>query len=296
MDISVVVPTYRRPRMLAALLDSLRGQETGFEWEVVVVDDGSGPDTTAVLEGVAASWPRLRWETQAQNGGPAAARNRGVVRSSGRWILFLDDDMVAPAQLVERHGRYLEAGDPAQGVVGRVEWAPGLAVTAFMSWLDAGDVQFDFASLSEGPVVPAQRAFYTCNVSLGRDLFERAGGFDERFRYAAYEDTELAARLSRLGFHLDYRPTALAWHARPIELTDFAARMEKVGEAAVLLSRLHPDLAEGVDLLGPRATGGRRWIRRLITASGPLLARTPWRARYYQAVVNDAFCRGVDRA
>ena len=296
VQITVAVPTYRRPRLLAGCLESLTQQTAArSDYEVVVVDDGSGDGTAEVLAGVASSWEGLRWESTPSNRGPAAARNRAVERAEGRWVLFLDDDMVAPEGLVAEHLRLLREGDPGLGVVGLVDWWPALEVTPFMRWLDAGDVQFAFASMTEGPVVPPWRAFYTCNVSLARQLLLDVGGFDERFPYPAYEDTELAVRLAGAGFHLDYRPSALAWHARPVTLADFAARMVKVGEAAVFLSRIRPELAAAGDLEGPQATGWRRMARRAALAAGPLLERSPVRGRYYQPVVNAAFCRGVER-
>jgi GT2 family glycosyltransferase len=292
VDISVVVPTYQRPELLAACLESLAGQDVDpAAFEVVVVDDGSGEATAEVLRSAARDRPGLRWESLPANRGPAAARNRAVALATGRWILFLDDDMVAPPGLVAAHLGWLRGGDDHFGVVGLVAWLPGIEVTPFMRWLDAGDVQFAFGSMGEGPVVPPSRAFYTCNVSLSRSLFLEVGGFDERFPYAAYEDTELAVRLAAKSFHLDHRRSALAWHARPVTLPEFAERMERVGEAAVLFSRLHPGASSLVDLEGPRATGWRRRLRRAVLAVG-----APLGARYYQEVVSDAFCRGADRA
>lgn len=295
VEISVVVPTFRRPELLGRCLRSLACQSTPAPvYEVVVVDDGSGDDTARVLE-AAPEGPRLRWESLAENRGPAGARNRGVDLAEGRWILFLDDDMVAPEGLVAEHLRWLSAGDDRLGVVGLVDWWPQLEVSPFMRWLDAGDAQFAFSAMSEGPVEPPSRAFYTCNVSLSRRLLLEVGGFDERFPYPAYEDTELAVRLTEAGFRLEYRPSALAWHARAVTLADFTARMTKVGEAAVLLSRMHPGLAGAVDLEGPRASGWRKGARAAALALGPLLERSPLRERYYQQAVNAAFCAGVDR-
>jgi len=293
--VSVVVPTFRRPRLLARLLDSLAAQDVGGDhFEVVVVDDGSGDETPEVLAGRAR--PGWRWEARPANRGPAAARNRGVELARGRWILFLDDDIVAPPGLVREHLGWLRAGDDRLGVVGLVEWWPGLEITPFMAWLDGTDAQFSFPTLSEGPVVPASRAFYTCNVSLSRSCLEAAGGFDERFRHPAYEDAELAVRLEATGFHLDYRPSALAWHARPVTLDAFVERMEKVGESAVLLSRLHPELDRIVDIDAPPAGWRRRAGRGMARAGGPLLARSPLRRRYYAVAVSAAYHRGVARA
>jgi hypothetical protein len=210
-------------------------------------------------------------------------------------VLVLADALLAPADLVAEHLRWLRKGDELLGVVGLVEWWPELPVTPFMRWLDAGDAQFAFASMAEGRIEPPWQAFYTCNVSLARKLLVETGGFDERFPYPAYEDTELAHRLAPRGFHLEYRPSALAWHGRPITLAEFRARMVKVGEAAVLLGQLRPELAATVDLDAPRARGWRRVARSAALAAGPVLAHSGLRFRYYEQAVSHSFCTGVDR-
>jgi glycosyltransferase involved in cell wall biosynthesis len=81
---SVIIPTYRRPELLAEAVASVLAQ-TRSDWECVVVDDGGGlaidpPD------------PRVRVLTRPRAGGPAAARNTGVAAARGRWLTFLDDD------------------------------------------------------------------------------------------------------------------------------------------------------------------------------------------------------------
>jgi len=81
---SVIVPTYRRPDLLAEAVTSVLAQ-TRDDWECLVVDDGGGLDLDP-------DDPRIRVLHRAQPGGPAAARNTGVQAARGRWLTFLDDD------------------------------------------------------------------------------------------------------------------------------------------------------------------------------------------------------------
>jgi glycosyltransferase involved in cell wall biosynthesis len=85
---SVVVPTYNRATLIREAIGSVlaQGDVVG---EVIVVDDGSTDETSAVLERIQDS--RLRVVRQ-QNRGPAAARNLGLVNCTGKWVMFLDSD------------------------------------------------------------------------------------------------------------------------------------------------------------------------------------------------------------
>jgi hypothetical protein len=187
------------------------------------------------------------------------------------------------------------SGDPLLGVVGLVEWHPELRVNRFMRWLDRGELQFAYRSwMREGPIDPPWKAFYTCNLSMHRELFLDVGGFDDRFPYAAFEDSELAIRLHSSGFRLEYRPAALAWNTRPISLEQFCARMEQVGESRVILQHLQPEE------FPPESPDAQR--RRGITYLAELLAGAAGRAlpigvagrAWYRHAVDGAYRRGVE--
>lgn len=297
LEISVAVPTYRRPDLLAKCLASLADQDLErTEYEVIVVDDGSGPETLEVLKAAAVGWPEMRWISMSSNRGPAAARNRAIAEASGRIVLFMDDDIVAPPSLVRTHLEMHKRGDELLGVVGLVRWHPRLVLTPFMRWLDTTDVQFAFGSgLREGLVDPPWRAFYTCNLSVPRQLLVDVGGFDERFPYPAYEDAELAARLAERGFHLEYRPTALAWHARTITLDQFCTRMRLVGESAGLLKAAQPDAAFDVSSSGtPRRW--RRPFRRIVSLLATALPVERMQPLRYRIEVDRAYRQGLQVA
>ncbi|MGC4058325.1 MAG: glycosyltransferase family 2 protein [Chitinophagaceae bacterium] len=88
-NISVVIPTYNRPRLLnRAIRSVLRQKSPQLTIEVVVIDDCS-------LEKVDLSefkWDNLVYKRLVRNIGPQEARNEGIALASGDWILMLDDD------------------------------------------------------------------------------------------------------------------------------------------------------------------------------------------------------------
>ena len=85
--VSIVVPTYDRADFLAEALASVTAQ-TVENWECLVVDDAS-PAPVSLPEPID---PRIRLVRRAVNGGPAAARNTGLVEARGAFVTFLDDD------------------------------------------------------------------------------------------------------------------------------------------------------------------------------------------------------------
>ena len=89
------MPAYNSAAFIRRAIESVWAQ-THLPLELIVVDDGSSDDTAAVA---AAVDPRTKVVRQ-PNGGPGAARNRGVKESSGDWIAFLDaDDAWRPNKL-----------------------------------------------------------------------------------------------------------------------------------------------------------------------------------------------------
>src|SRR5688572_15134473 len=96
-SISVIVPTRNRSALLATTLRSVLWQRD-VELEVIVVDDASTDDTTAVVSRLAD--PRVVMVRHSVSAGPSAARNRGASEARGEWLGFVDDDDVwAPDKL-----------------------------------------------------------------------------------------------------------------------------------------------------------------------------------------------------
>lgn len=97
--ITVVMPAFNAAATIEESIASLQAQ-TYPHWQLVVVDDGSSDTTCALVERIAAADPRVRLLRQPMNGGPAAARNRGVREARGRYVAFLDaDDLWRPEKL-----------------------------------------------------------------------------------------------------------------------------------------------------------------------------------------------------
>jgi GT2 family glycosyltransferase len=175
--IAYVLPTRNRPEALRRTLDLL-GTLPRHDAEVIVVDNASDarPDVPGSLaNGLPASRIPLK-----RNAG-AAARNAGVMASdpSCQWIVMLDDDS-APAGL-----GHLDA-----------IMAAGVRTAAIGAEIVLGDDAGRPGTQREAGGLP--EVFTGCGVTIRRESFLDAGGYDASFGYYA-EEYDLAARLLLAG-------------------------------------------------------------------------------------------------
>jgi glycosyltransferase involved in cell wall biosynthesis len=115
--VSVIMANYNGAAYIAESVRSVLSQ-TLDEIELIVCDDGSSDDSLARAEAEAAGDPRLVLLKSETNGGPGAARNRGLDAARGRWLAVVDnDDLIAPERLArlvewaERDGADIAADD-----------------------------------------------------------------------------------------------------------------------------------------------------------------------------------------
>lgn len=90
-QVSVVLPAYRAADDLPRAVERL-GQQHFGDFEVIIVDDGSGDDTGAVAAALAADDARVRAISLPENVGAARARRAGVEAARGEWLWFVDAD------------------------------------------------------------------------------------------------------------------------------------------------------------------------------------------------------------
>lgn len=185
----------------------------------------------------------------------AAARNLGAKTAAGEVLIFIDDDIIAPPDLIKQHLDTLaEFGDCI--VNGHWEFAPELAESLketpfglfrmrLEEWVKTG--------LSKSPlrgncVEPA--AVTACNMAIRRDHYWRIGGFDENFPFAGCEDQEFSLRAAAAGYRFVYNYDLQFWHNdHRLTLRQFCERLRRGAITAALLAVKHPDEYAGRPLL-----------------------------------------------
>lgn len=90
-EISVIVPAYNAEEFIERCLDSLIDQDFPRDYEIIVINDGSTDGTPAIVERIAGEHKNIRVYSQT-NGGISAARNAGLSRVRGKYVLFADSD------------------------------------------------------------------------------------------------------------------------------------------------------------------------------------------------------------
>ena len=110
--VSIITPSYNSEKFIVATIDSVRNQ-TYRHWEMIIVDDCSNDETTAIVEEIIKSENRIRLVKLAENSGAGVARNRAIKEANGRFIAFLDADDLWKPEKLEKQVSFLLSEDQA---------------------------------------------------------------------------------------------------------------------------------------------------------------------------------------
>jgi glycosyltransferase involved in cell wall biosynthesis len=237
MLISVVIPTFNRSRLLRRTLSAFMGQvtEPWFDYEVLLVSNGSSDETGQVLSAAEKEWPyRLRHFRINPTGGPSAPRNYGIRLARGEVVIILDDDVLPDPTLVQEHARFHRRfPEEHHAGLGEVYVAPELESDPMALFHS-----FPYAEV-RGKEYLSYLHFWTCNVSIKRQFMLRAGMFDERFLF--YEDIICGRGLQANGMHLHFVPQARGQHLHEMKPGDVAAKGRFYGHWLYELFRAFPE-------------------------------------------------------
>lgn len=243
LDISLIIATRNRAKLLGLTLDSLMGQAPeGASWEVIVVDNGSRDETKSVVNNAGRNLPVVYIHEPAQ--GQNRARNAALEVARGKLLVFTDDDVeVAPGWLGElyRASRQFVKYNIFCGPIipdfpdGTPDWLKDheFATVAFNRFL------YD---VPEGPVPVLP---YSPNMAIRASALEGMSFCEEigpnGKSYAMGSETELLLRLQERGERVVYVPSAIvntAVESHQIDIKWLLGRAFRYGRGN---ARLFPD-------------------------------------------------------
>ncbi|MCF6312304.1 MAG: glycosyltransferase [Verrucomicrobiales bacterium] len=189
-SVSIIIPCYNYAHFLPDAIESALNQ-TYSRCEVIVVDDGSTDNTSKIAESYG---DPVRYIYQ-KNAGLSAARNTGIRKSVGEFLVFLDaDDKLKPQMVNESYQ-----------AMGRLGCDYGVVANLGMWMNEAGEV-LDKASVfstedSEITVLDLLiRNRFGVTALVRKKIFDQCGLFDEQLR--ASEDRDMWVRASASGFRI----------------------------------------------------------------------------------------------
>lgn len=207
-EISLILNTYNQPGALEKALTGL-AEQSRLPSEVVVADDGSGPETAAVIR----QWSdrglfpiQHVWQ---EHGGFRRSRilNRAIAASRGNYLVFLDGDCIPHRRFVEDHAALAEAGCWVQGRRCYVDitavdgFSPhfGSVVRCILTGKLSGAAKafrLPFVKIKRNQ---SREGILGCNLAIWREDLVAVNGYDESFEGWGREDSDLGFRLYHLG-------------------------------------------------------------------------------------------------
>ena len=223
--VSVILSTYNRPKALYVVLSSLCRQEND-NFEIIVADDGSGPQTLDVIRQFQEKFPTIAihhvWQEK-KGFRLARIRNLSVKIATGDYLIFLDGDCIPPPHFISHHCSLAEEGCAVYGqrILATQKYTDSIEeipqqVFSKNYWTFK---QFLFLYIQHKvnrflPAMPiigndwrkctpkGWQKIRGCNWAMWRKDYVAINGSDESFEGWGAEDKDVAVRLVNYGIKL----------------------------------------------------------------------------------------------
>ncbi len=228
-DFSVIIISYNGKEFLRKCLKNI-GKSALKPRKIIVVDDFSNDGTEKMIKKGFSFVEFLRNE---RNFGPTASRNRGAKLVEGKYIIFLDNDVLVRPDTLEKMINFMESR-PEAGVVGakvipdnkeKMWWNMGydpnnfreafgyflgflLKIFSCSQWLKNFSTKFILNYWDYDKLIEAGWVVESC-FAVRKKIFEKINGFDERF-FMYYEGPDLCRRVRRETYKVYFYPEAKA--------------------------------------------------------------------------------------
>lgn len=232
MFFSLIIPLYNRPQEIHELLESLAEQHYR-DFEVIIVEDGSRIQAKDIVHAFSEKLDVHYYSTE--NQGQGFARNFGFAKAKGDFFIVLDSDVIVPAGYLNEVLNGIEeqkldafgGPDAAHSSFSDTQKAISYTMT---SPLTTGGIRGNKKHI--GPFHP--RSF---NMGISRVVWEQTNGFRLSRRS---EDIEFSIRMIAEGFHVGLIPSALVYHKRRTDLSQFFRQTYLFGKGRIDIYKIYP--------------------------------------------------------
>ena len=211
-QVSIIIPVFNQLEHTYSCLTSILANTTLSGYEVIIADDASQDDTINITEYA----QNIRHIRNPENLGFLRNCNNAAAHAKGKYLLFLNNDTNVQKDWL-KHMTDLMEGDATIGMTGsKLVYPDGrLQEAGGIIWSDANGQNYgrlDDPAKPEYNYVKDVDYISGASIMIRRELWDRAGGFDERFAPAYYEDTDLAFTVRKLGYRVVLQPKSVVVH------------------------------------------------------------------------------------
>ena len=194
--VAVIIPVYNGSLLISRCLDSVFNQNSVFDLEVIVIDDSSTDNSAEIVR----NYPNHVRLMKQENQGPAAARNRGILAATGKYLAFLDADDYWEPGFLAATVNFMESNPEAVAVsVGQLHKIPGKPDTVAPALLKNNPEKYPVPILLDDFFEFWAEHNHVCtgSVLMRTDIVKQTGGQRPELRIT--EDLEFWAYLATFG-------------------------------------------------------------------------------------------------
>ena len=210
--VSIIIPVFNQFHYTYDCLKSIFKYTENVEFEIIIADDLSTDNTINLKEYV----ENIKYIRNDKNLGFIKNCNNASKFATGKYILFLNNDtqvqknwLNSLLEIIETNEKIGMVGSKLIYPNGRLQEAGGII------WNNASGLNYgksDDPTKSEYSYVKEVDYISGASIIIKKDLWQKIGGFDERYAPAYFEDTDLAFEVRKNGYKVIFQPKSLVVH------------------------------------------------------------------------------------